>query len=215
MSADKLHSGIAWDESTESYAVALGGKVLGHFPTQLQALRALENGTGHTLGDVTAVGVGGQNGTGGQPGPVRAPEREPSQRLTAYQLIVARLRAECVICAEDADRPEHVSLRSWHNWGRSYAGAPDTDHPHCGCGTELRNGTRFWHCGGCHETFAGEDAFTRHRRGPGDARYCLEPQNTGRARDWRRLGGVWHYGSRREVPGAPELTPPSAEPVAA
>lgn len=50
MNIEKLHSGIAWDETTETYAVALGGNVLGHFPTHLQALRALENGTGHALG---------------------------------------------------------------------------------------------------------------------------------------------------------------------
>lgn len=57
MNTDELHSDIAWDETTETYAVALGGKVLGRYPTHLQALRALENGTGHTLGPPQAPGM--------------------------------------------------------------------------------------------------------------------------------------------------------------
>lgn len=120
----------------------------------------------------------------------------------SYPETVARLRTECEECAADAGRPEHVSLLSWHEWGHCYEGAPDTDHPHCRCGTELKNGTRFWHCGGCHETFAGEDAFIRHRRGPGADRFCLDPRNTGRARYWSDERGVWHYGPRREFPTA-------------
>lgn len=58
MNVEKLHSGIAWDEIAGSYAVALEGKVLGHFPTHLRALRALENGTGYTLGAPTTPGTG-------------------------------------------------------------------------------------------------------------------------------------------------------------
>lgn len=57
MNVERIHNGIAWDETTKDYAVALGGEVLGHFPTHLQALRALENGTGHTLGAPSAPGT--------------------------------------------------------------------------------------------------------------------------------------------------------------
>lgn len=77
MNTDKLHSGIAWDEPTGNYAVALGGKVLGHFPTHLQALRALENGTGHTPGSPSAPGTRTRPHVAHEAPSAGAPEVEP------------------------------------------------------------------------------------------------------------------------------------------
>lgn len=130
-----------------------------------------------------------------------------------YPETLARLRAECDECAYGSSRPEHIGQLSWHEWGHDMNGAPTESR--CTCGTGLRNTPMFWHCAGCHETFHGEDAFMRHRRGPGNARYCLEPQNSGRARDWWAEQGVWHYGHRRDFSGAPISAPPSVEPIAA
>lgn len=121
--------------------------------------------------------------------------------LTPYRQTLARLRAECAECADGTSRPEHVGQLSWHEWGHRLDGAPDTAHPHCTCGTELRNSPRIWHCGGCHETFAGEKPFMRHRRGDGSARYCLNLRNGGPSRHWSDTQGLWHYGPRYESEG--------------
>lgn len=131
----------------------------------------------------------------------------------SYPETVAHLRAECEECAADTDRPEHVSLLSWHEWGHCYEGAPDTSHPHCRCGTELKSSPRSWHCGGCHETFAGEKPFMRHRRGPGDARECADLRNDGPSQHWSDERGVWHYGPRREVSEAPRTSGALVSPV--
>lgn len=124
----------------------------------------------------------------------------------SYPGTVARLRAECEKCAAGVGRPEHVSALSWHQWGHRSEGAPDFEHPVCKCGVELKSSPRFWHCGGCHETFAGEKPFTRHRRGPGDARECADLRNDGPSRHWSDERGVWHYGPRREVSEAPRTS---------
>ncbi|WP_425426202.1 hypothetical protein [Brachybacterium massiliense] len=145
--------------------------------------------------------------------PTGTPSAVPAQRSTPYREALSRLRAECEECAEGTSRPEHVGQLSWHEWGHLLDGAPTESR--CTCGTKLRSGPRLWHCGGCHETFSGEDAFMRHRRGPGDARYCLEPRSTGRERDWWTAQGVWHYGPRRDVRGPSEASTPTVVPVAA
>lgn len=132
-----------------------------------------------------------------------------------YPETLARLRAECEKCAAGAGRPEHVSPLSWHEWGHRSEGALDVEHPVCVCGTELRNGARFWHCGGCHKTFAGEKPFVRHRRGPGRARECAGLQNGGPSQYWSDERGVWHHGPRREVPGPPGTSGATILPVAA
>lgn len=132
-----------------------------------------------------------------------------------YPEILAELRETCDDGRADIGRPEYVSLRSWHTWGHCAEGAPDTKNPRCECGAELKNGSRPWHCGGCHETYIGEDTFTRHRRGVGIARHCTDPQNAGRDEHWRREEDGWHYGPRREFCGRPGATPPSVTAVAA
>jgi len=132
-----------------------------------------------------------------------------------YPEKLAHLRAECEKCAAGAGRPEHVSVLSWHEWGHRLSGAPDTAHPICSCGTELRTGKRFWHCAGCHETFAGEKPFTRHRRGPGDVRECADLQDGGLSQHWSDERGVWHYGSRRETSGPSGTSGATVLPVAA
>ncbi|WP_446680630.1 FDXHR family putative zinc-binding protein [Brachybacterium hainanense] len=122
-----------------------------------------------------------------------------------YPQKLSRLRSTCSECAEGTERPEHVSVASWHEWGHCSEGAPDTRHPRCTCGVELKNGPRFWHCAGCHETFAGEGPFTRHRRGSGSDRFCLDLRDTVPIGYWSDENNVWHLGDRRgefSAPGA-------------
>lgn len=200
-------NGISHDEERGLYIVTLGGDEVGAFDTRGRALRALENGHGHTLGDAGLPAVGERSGTTEQEGPPDARSARTAQRLTSYQRTLAQLRAECAECADGSSRPDWVGHLSWHEWGHCPEGAPD-DTPRCRCRTELKSTQSFWHCGGCHETFHGEDAFTRHRRGRGEARYCHEPRSAGRVRDWWTAKGVWHYGSRRDFLGATRVTPP-------
>lgn len=120
-----------------------------------------------------------------------------ARTVNSYPATLTRLRAQCDECATGTGRPEHVGQLSWHQWGHRLDGAPT--EPRCTCGTELRNGTRFWHCGGCHETFAGEKPFMRHRRGPGDTRECAALRDGGPSRYWSDAQGVWHHGLRRDV----------------
>lgn len=49
-------SGISHEEETGSYVVTLAGAEVGRFTTRSQALRALEHGTGHTLGSPFVYG---------------------------------------------------------------------------------------------------------------------------------------------------------------
>lgn len=130
-----------------------------------------------------------------------------------YPETLARLRAECDECATGTSRPEHVGQLSWHEWGHRMDGAPTESR--CTCGVELRNGVRFWHCAGCHETFAGEKPFIRHRRGSGGARECRDLRDGGPSRHWSDAQGVWHYGPRRDFPDAPSASPRSVELAAA
>ena len=130
-----------------------------------------------------------------------------------YPQTLARLRAECEECAKGSSRPEHVGLLSWHEWGHCLDGAPTESR--CTCGTKLGSSPRFWHCGACHETFAGEKPFTRHRRGPGDARECTDLRDGGPSQHWSDAQGVWHYGSRREVLGASGASGATVLPLAA
>lgn len=125
---------------------------------------------------------------------------------TATRKHRAHLRATCKLCAADDGRPDHVALTSWHEWGHSWEGAPPVGPGHCRCGTELRNGPRFWHCSGCHETFAGEKPFARHRKGPGHARHCEDVLNAGPSPYWEDEHGVWHYGHRDERRTAPSAS---------
>ncbi|WP_425490322.1 hypothetical protein [Brachybacterium halotolerans] len=86
-------------------------------------------------------------------------------------------------------------------------GAPSTSMPKCECGAGLKNGSRSWHCGGCHETFVGERAFERHRRTGKSGRYCLDPRDGAPREAWRRERDGWHYGPRRDVSTLPSSTP--------
>lgn len=123
--------------------------------------------------------------------------------LTPYQRTLAHLRATCTECVEGTARPEYVSVLSWHQWGHSLDGAPPSGPGPCACGTALGNGPRFWHCGGCHETFAGERPFTRHRRGSNGDRRCLDVLRAAPSPYWEDAHGVWHYGPRDNRHAAP------------
>lgn len=76
-----------------------------------------------------------------------------------------------------------------------------TPHAH-----ELKSGPRFGHCGACHLNFMGVGAFDKHRRGPHDARYCVDPaSDDGRTREGRPIAQWWtdslgrfHEGPRYE-----------------
>lgn len=72
------------------------------------------------------------------------------------------------------------------------------------CHAPLLNGQRFGHCAACHRTFMGLGAFDKHRRGPWEARVCIDPAMdtattlTGKplARWWQDGNGRWHEGDR-------------------
>ncbi|UQN29584.1 hypothetical protein [Brachybacterium kimchii] len=205
--------GISHDAERDLYIVTLGGVERGSFPTRGQALRALENGTGYVLGESALGAVEDTERTRDSLDLCAPVDGEPSRRLTRYQLEASRIRSDCPVCMiderkrpRDRDRPEYVSLKSWHTWGHEYAGAPDSAHPYCPCGTELNSGPRFWHCGGCHETFAGEKPFTLHRKGRGGERYCLDMLNDCPSKHWEDARGVWHYGPQDARHGSPEST---------
>lgn len=67
-----------------------------------------------------------------------------------------------------------------------------------------KTGERYGHCGACHLDFMGVGAFEKHRRGPWEARYCVDPTSddgathTGRplATWWQDERGRWHEGAQ-------------------
>ena len=71
-------------------------------------------------------------------------------------------------------------------------------------------GERYGHCGVCHRDFMGLAAFDKHRRGPHEARYCVDPAKdrevteSGNARAvwWMDARGRWHEGDRGAWDGA-------------
>lgn len=65
------------------------------------------------------------------------------------------------------------------------------------CGIEYPAGEKTGHCGACHQTFYGLQAFESHRQGPHGTpeRQCVDPALVGELW-WQDDKDRWHFGER-------------------